>query len=99
MPLSKARNRKRMQELRDKQSTVQPTSSKKPTKQELQDMIQQMESGQPKEKPKEEFIPWYNPQRHKTGDKVRIYDDKGQMQIVIVPELDAEGHTLGGLIA
>ncbi len=92
MPLSKARNRKRMRELRAK--PVQPESSQKPTKQELQDMIHQMEIGQPQEV-KEEFIPWYNPQRHKTGDKVKIYDASGQMQIVIVPELDADGHSIG----
>ncbi len=91
MPLSKARNRKRMQELRGK--PVQPTEPPKPTKQELQSMIHQMEAGQPQEV-KEEFIPWYNPQRHKTGDKVRILDTRGHMQIVVVPELDADGHEI-----
>ncbi len=97
MPLSKARNRKRMQELRAKivQPTVQPTeTSLKTTKQELQAMIHNIEAGI-KLEVKEEFLPWYNPQRHKTGDKVKIYDASGQMQIVIVPELDADGHTIG----
>ncbi len=85
-----------MQELRAKpvKSNVQPVESLKSTKQDLQGMIHQMEAGRPKEV-KEEFIPWYNSQRHKTGDKVKIYDTFGQMQIVIVPELDADGHTIG----
>ncbi len=81
--------------MRKRRASVRPTLDPvRPTRSELQSMIHKMEAEQPKEI-KEEFIPWYNPQRHKTGDKVKIYDASGQMQIVIVPELDADGHAIG----
>ncbi len=58
---------------------------------ELQKMIHHIE-----QKPVQpaEFIPWYNPLKHKTGDKVRMRDATGRVQVGTVPEVDAEGNPL-----
>ncbi len=77
MPLSKARNRERMRILRH--SSVQPaTSLGKSTHSELQAMIHNIERGNTSQRatyvqPNTDVIPWYNPEIHTTGDKVKQF--------------------------
>ncbi len=40
--------------------------------------------------PKSDVIPLYNPEKHKTGDKVRMSTG----QVVVVPELDIDGNPI-----
>lgn len=60
-----------------------PVNTTKPTIPEMQAMID--------EKQGHKSIPWYVRGKHKTGDRVRMRDAAGRVQVVTVPELDAEG--------
>jgi len=42
-----------------------------------------------------EAVPWYNPAVHKAGDRVKR-QWRGKTHIVTVPELDGDGHQIGG---
>jgi len=104
MPLSKAKQAEWMREYRKRirynvipkmQEHVIP---KQPDKLEpLRTLIKNIETGKkssviPSVIPKqEEFIPWYNPAKHKQGDKVRMWENFAHVRIVIVPEVDADG--------
>ena len=60
----------------------------KPSKQELQAMIDEKQGHKTEVQPN---VPWYVRGKHKQGDKVRMRDAAGRVQVVTVPELDAEG--------
>ncbi len=93
MPLSKARDRERKRltkfqpnsNLREA-STFQPSKSKIV---ELQRMIRDIETKVVTKQ--SEYIPWYIRGKHKQGDVVRMRDASGKVQVITVPELDAEG--------
>lgn len=66
-----------------------PVESVRPSNQELQAMINHMETQLPA--PMAPTIPRYQWGVSKAGDKVRMPDGS----IVTVPELDSEGHPIG----
>jgi len=41
-----------------------------------------------------EYIPWYKRNIHTAGDRVRMKDGAGRVQVIVVPELDADGRSL-----
>ncbi len=97
MPLSKAKNRQRMKESRA--TCVQPNLVEpvQPKLNALRELVKNIEAGghalvQPNVQPN--YTPWYNPRVHKQGDRVRMRDRTGQVQIVTVPELDADGNPM-----
>ncbi len=71
MPLSKVRNRERMRLLRH-HTSVQPMRA------DLQELIHTIERGEhpicaTPVQPIVDNIPWYNPEIHTTGDKVKQF--------------------------
>lgn len=93
MPLSKAKNRERMRELRlhNKQSTgcVQPKIQGLVLKGNR--IIGISKPVQPSVQPK---VPLYNPAIHKAGDTVMMMLSKTRPRIIKIPEIDAEGNPI-----
>lgn len=55
-----------------KDSKERPTMTVKPSKQELQAMIHKMEGVEHIETVAASVVPWYDPERHTSGDTVRM---------------------------
>lgn len=89
MPLSKARNRERMRQIRLHKDPVQPTIAG--LKIEGNRILGCTTlSVQPKE-----TIPIYNPTTHKAGDRVLVKPLYGKRLIeVTIPERDADGYLI-----
>ncbi len=44
--------------------------------------------------PQSEYIPWYNPAQHVVGQKVRMRNRLGRVEVVMTPETDADGRPM-----
>lgn len=82
MPLSRVRMRERKRRDRLSQTYVKPriVQPVKPTNAELQDMIHQIEKKRIEAVSPQNF-PWYDPEKHTTGDKVKQFRD-GHIEVV-----------------